>query len=201
MNRFSQTREIVDDGLDVLYVTNFIDAKAAKRLHDDLTTEAAWHRPKMRFANGEVETRRQVAWHADPHYVYSYSGQVHEWRPWSPAMTVIREAVEDYLGMTFNGVLLNWYADGSESVAPHADDERDMEPGIPIAAVSLGATRDFVLKHVENGNRHVLTLENGSLTVMRGRTQEVARHSIPKRAGVSESRISLTFRRSTRCQS
>ena len=38
------------------------------------------------------------------------------------------------------------------------------------------------------------TLENGSLVVMQGQTQQHWKHQIPKEAKVKDSRISLTFR-------
>lgn len=73
-----------------------------------------------------------------------------------------------------------------------------MEKNAPIACISLGADRDFILKHKENGNKHIIKLEDGSLVVMRGRAQQVCKHSIPKRAKVINPRISLTFRICTR---
>lgn len=188
-------RRILDQGIDVLYEPGFLSGVEATAAFENILKGADWHRPKMTFGDRVHETRRQVAWHADKGLTYSYSGQRHRWVGWTPALQKIREKVEDRMGMKFNGVLLNHYADGSEYVSPHADDETDMEDGIPIVAVSLGAARDFVVAHTESKNRHVLSVENGSLLIMAGDTQKVSKHSIPKRASVMKPRISLTFRR------
>lgn len=197
---FAKSRKptrLLDDGLDVEYRPGFLKPKKTQELLHVLKHEADWHRPAMKMYNQVRYTRRLVAWHADEGYVYQYSGQEHVWKDWTPAMAQVRALVEAYMGRSFNGVLLNYYADGSEYISPHADDERDMAPDVPIVAVSLGATRDFVLKH-QNGERYVIPLESGSLVVMRGQTQQVAKHSIPKRAKVTGPRISLTFRQCIR---
>ena len=151
----------------------------------------------MVFAGKTMHTRRQVAWHADHGYVYQYSGQEHAWKEWTPAMLELRALVETRMQRSFNGVLLNLYESGEDHVSFHADDERDMADDVPIVAVSLGAKRDFVFKH-ENGNRYTLPLDDGSLVVMGGITQKVSKHSIPKRASVTDPRVSLTFRQCIR---
>jgi len=185
-------------GIDVTYVEKFLDPVVATTMYEALKIEADWHRPKMQFAGVEHETRRQVAWHADYGFTYRYSGQEHRWVDWSPVMQQLRAKVQDHMDMEFNGVLLNWYSDGTEYVSAHSDDERDMEKDVPIVAISLGAVRDFIIKHKELAARYVLPLANGSLLSMAGDTQRVAKHSIPKRPLCTEGRISLTFRRATR---
>jgi alkylated DNA repair dioxygenase AlkB len=73
-----------------------------------------------------------------------------------------------------------------------------MEEGAMIASVSLGETRDFVVKHMRTRQRHVMPLEHGSLLEMMGETQKVARHSIPKAKKPCGPRINLTFRQVVR---
>jgi alkylated DNA repair dioxygenase AlkB len=194
----SNNVHIEADGIDVTYEEGFLDPSEAESYYKALQHEADWHRPRMTFAGIERVTARQVAWHGDEGVTYSYSGQQHRSMGWTPAMETLRQKVQMRLGIQFNGVLLNWYANGSEHVSPHSDDETDMEAGVPIAAISLGAIRDFVLKHKITRERFVLPLSSGSLVVMAGETQKVAVHSIPKRTFCREGRISLTFRRSTR---
>jgi alkylated DNA repair dioxygenase AlkB len=203
-----QIRHILHKGLDVLHEPEFIAPERALELLEALKTEADWHRPAMQMYGKTVHTRRQVAWHADEGYVYKYSGQEHVWRDWTPAMTELRTAVEARMSTQFNGVLLNMYADGTEYVSPHSDDEDDLEDGSPVVCVSLGAERDFVFKMYEaetpdqealrQRTKFTVALGNGDLVVMAGDTQKVATHAIPKRARVTEPRISLTFRKMIR---
>lgn len=190
-------QRIEDDGLDVVYESNFVPTERRRPLFERLLIEADWHRPAMNFGGKTMYTRRKVAWHADRGYVYQYSGQEHVWKNWTPSMLELRSLVERKMGRGFNGVLLNLYETGEDHVSFHADDERDMDDSVPIVAVSLGAKRDFVFKH-ENGNRYTLPLDDGSLVIMQGITQKVSKHSIPKRAKIEDPRISLTFRQCIR---
>jgi len=65
-----------------------------------------------------------------------------------------------------------------------------------IASVSFGAARDFVLRHNLDRSRKIsTTLSAGDVLIMAGTMQEHWQHSIPKRKGVTEPRINLTFRR------
>ena len=153
---------IEHEGLDVLVIPNFIEGDRA-RLFTALLKRAAWHRPEMVLWGRRVKTARQVAWHADEGFVYRYSGQEHPWIPWTPELEDLRGAVSAHLGVRFNGVLLNHYANGQDYVSPHADDERDLAEGAPIACVSLGETRDFVLRH-RDGRVFTVPLEMAALS-------------------------------------
>jgi len=67
-----------------------------------------------------------------------------------------------------------------------------------IASVSLGATRDFVLRHRTRPELvQSISLAHGSLLVMEGETQMHWRHCVPRRKRVSTPRINLTFRHVT----
>ena len=64
-----------------------------------------------------------------------------------------------------------------------------------IASVSLGATRDFLLrKNSDHSEKHVFNLSSGDLIIMRGNTQKTWMHAVPRRANVKDGRINLTFR-------
>lgn len=64
-----------------------------------------------------------------------------------------------------------------------------------IASVSFGAPRDFILRHNTERTRKIsTTLSAGDVLIMSGTTQQHWQHSIPKRKGVMQPRINLTFR-------
>lgn len=104
---------------------------------------------------------------------------------------------------------MNYYASGSDSISYHSDDERFLGPLPAIASFSLGAKRDFLMKHkpiAPNDNAPPppetkpirLPLASGDMILMRGRTQANWLHSIPKRTGKNAEdggRINITFRR------
>src|SRR5688572_10385137 len=90
-------------------------------------------------------------------------------------------------------VLLNRYRDGRDSIGFHSDDEPELGINPVIASVTLGAERDFVLKH-RKGEKWTRPLSHGSLLVMGGTLQHHWKHGVAKAAGPVGERINLTFR-------
>jgi alkylated DNA repair dioxygenase AlkB len=98
-------------------------------------------------------------------------------------------------GVHFTSVGLNLYRDGRDSVAPHNDHLDEIEPGSPIALLSLGATRRMALRERQGARRALdIDLEPGSLLTMSFATQHHWDHGIPKTRGDVGPRISLAFR-------
>lgn len=99
--------------------------------------------------------------------------------------------------MTFRRIndIVQFYADGKDSISYHSDDESFLGPEPTIASISLGGSRDFYLKHKEDKEKQEkFVLDDGDLLIMRGKTQEKWLHAIPKRAR-AQPRINLTFRK------
>jgi len=190
----SQKWHLEDDGIDIIYDGEFLEPDEATQLFESLKTEIQWRRIVMQTPGGPKTVPRMISWHADDGLTYSYSGLTHVWQDWTPALERVRDLLEAKLGILFNGVLANFYENERDSVSMHADDEEDMEDGAPIASVSLGETREFIVKHGDTGSRHAIPLEHGSLLVMSGDTQKVSRHGIPKAKRICGPRINLTFR-------
>jgi alkylated DNA repair dioxygenase AlkB len=97
--------------------------------------------------------------------------------------------VFDLSGLSFNSVLINYYRDGNDSVAWHADDERELGQDLTIASLSLGAERDFELCPKNPSSRAVkvrVKLKNGSLLVMGKSLQSNGLHQVPKAKDVYE---------------
>ncbi|KAH9909391.1 DNA repair family protein-like protein [Xylariomycetidae sp. FL2044] len=132
-------------------------------------------------------------------------------RPIPKCLDDLRVSTEAATGCRFNFCLVNYYASGSDSISYHSDDERFLGPLPAIASFSLGARRDFLMKHKpippdDNAPAGVqqepkplkLPLASGDMILMRGKTQANWLHSIPKRSGKNEKdggRINITFRR------
>lgn len=76
----------------------------------------------------------------------------------------------------------------------HSDNEKSLGNEPVIASLSVGAAREMIFKHKQIKMVHKIILENGSLLIMKGSTQEDYLHSLPKRKNISEPRINLTFR-------
>ncbi len=112
-----------------------------------------------------------------------------------PLLRSLGKAVSTTLGVEFNSCLINLYRDGKDYIGEHSDDERDLVKS-NIASISLGATRDFVIKERAKDSklRLVLALKPGSLVHMYGMCQKLYKHSIPKRLRCKEPRLNITFR-------
>jgi alkylated DNA repair dioxygenase AlkB len=128
--------------------------------------------------------------------VYGYAGLDHAALPWTPLLQLIREAVEAACGQAFNGVLLNRYRDGQDSMGWHSDDEASLGTNPLIASLNLGAARRFDFRRKGTSRiGHSLELGHGSLLVMAGATQHHWQHQIAKTRKASGLRLNLTFRR------
>jgi len=80
--------------------------------------------------------------------LYTYSGEQQIAQPWIPRVHAdLRCAANAFAGCAwgdFNcGADSNLYRDGDDTDGWHADDEPELDPGAPIASLSLGATRSF----------------------------------------------------------
>ena len=159
-----------------------------------LLTRTPWQHDEVMLFGQKRVLSRKVAWHGDGDFSYSYSGTSKTASPWSPALLLIKERVENQCAHRFNSCLLNLYHDGSEGMGWHSDDEKTLGLNPVIASVSFGAERIFKLKHRESKEVITVLLENGSLLVMKGETQHYWVHAMPKTKKISRPRINLTFR-------
>ncbi|KAF2278276.1 DNA repair family protein [Westerdykella ornata] len=118
--------------------------------------------------------------------------------PLPQCLDILRRVTEATTGETFNFALVNYYADGNDSITYHSDDERFLGPNPVIASFTFGARRDFYMKHKEKNVPQVkLQLGSGDMLLMKGTTQSKWLHSVPKRAGAeaARGRINITFRK------
>ncbi|MNT49849.1 hypothetical protein D3C72_1867260 [compost metagenome] len=99
------------------------------------------------------------------------------------------------LGQPLNGVLLNYYRDGQDSMGWHSDDEPELGRNPTVASLNLGGSRRFDLRR-KGGSRieHSLELGHGALLVMSGPTQHHWQHQVAKTRTPCAPRLNLTFR-------
>lgn len=167
---------------------------AARQALAELMAEVPWETHTVRIFGRELPAPRRCCWMGDPGARYRYSAVDYVPHSWTPRVRALKAAVEATTGARYNSVLLNLYRDGADSMGLHADDEPELGPVPVIASLSLGATRDFVFRARAGSGRSVLALGDGDLLVMAGATQRHWKHELPKRRGVREARVNLTFR-------
>ncbi|RMH68318.1 MAG: alpha-ketoglutarate-dependent dioxygenase AlkB, partial [Actinomyces sp.] len=114
--------------------------------------------------------------------------------PGTAIVDAIVAALAERYGRRLDAVWANYYRDGRDSVAWHADRVGRHRVDPLVAIVSLGGPRRFALRPRGGpGPTHRLVLASGDLLVMGGACQHAWEHTVPKMAH-AHPRISLTFR-------
>ncbi|MGJ8632494.1 MAG: alpha-ketoglutarate-dependent dioxygenase AlkB family protein [Luteolibacter sp.] len=160
-----------------------------------LMEEVPWESDEVVMFGKRIVTARKVAWYADGGISYQYSGTKKVGLDWSPVLLEIKERVEGVTGASYNSCLLNLYHHGGEGMGWHSDDEKSLEEEASIASVSFGAERKFSFKHRATKETVGMTLDDGSVLEMKGKTQAKWWHQLPKTKKVGDPRINLTFRK------
>lgn len=178
----------------VNYFGPVLSPAETRRYYETLFREIPWKNDEAAIFGKHIVTARKVAWYGDSNFSYTYSGTTKQALVWTEELAALKALVEKLTGTTFNSCLLNLYHDGNEGMAWHSDDEKSLGKNTTIASVSLGAEREFRLKHKRMDEKVSVLLESGSLLVMKGSTQSHWLHSVPKSKKIKTPRINLTFR-------
>lgn len=167
----------------IVYRPEFVRHDQAEQWFCELRDRVSWEAQRRPMYSRVVDVPRLVA---------SYSLDASD----LPApLAEAAERLRRELDVPFNAVGLNHYRDGRDSVAPHNDKLHNLEPGHPIALLSLGATRRMTIRAKEPPRlaQHI-DLAPGSLLLMSHASQRHFDHGIPKIRGSVGPRISLAFR-------
>jgi alkylated DNA repair dioxygenase AlkB len=172
-----------------ILVESFLTPAEAEALLASLQS-LAWTRGKFM---GRAVPREEV-WMGP--YAYKFSGRTLVPALWTPEIEAVRVKIREQYGGDYNSVLLNRYANEQDSVSWHSDDEPEMDSDHPIASLSLGAAREFLVRPIAKKKEvqsYVLT--SGSLLVMPPGFQQSYQHCVPKSRTPCATRVNLTFRR------
>lgn len=149
------------------------------------------------------QLRDGIAWRSERRMMYermvAVPRLVAHFRLDDPALPAplgdIAMRMREELRVPFDSAGLNFYRDQHDSVAPHNDKLGRLAEDRPIALLSLGATREMVIR-AKQPPRHAihLQLEPGSLLLMDYASQSHYDHGIPKQDVHADPRISVAFR-------
>ncbi len=183
-------KELEDD---FEYIESFLTQEEADNLFDYLLRKISWEEREITLFGKTYLQPRLIKWIGEKEY--QYSSETLKPQEFPRILESLRKKLEEELGCKFNSVLLNYYRDGNDSMGRHSDDEKELGIKPTIASLSLGIKRDFVIiEKLGIKKRYIVQLEHGSLLVMRGNSQKVYSHELPKRKKVKAGRINLTFR-------
>ena len=175
------------------YVPGFFGKMESERYLKVFLETISWQQTKITMYDKELLTPRLCAWFGDrPMRQDDMRPPI----PWTDELLEIKSKVEQHTGISFNGVLLNYYRDGNDSVAWHSDKDTIVGLKTEIASVSFGQPRNFDFRNKENHRQqYSLELGSGSLLLMKGDLQKYWEHRIAKSAKPMKARINLTFRK------
>ncbi|KAF2716361.1 hypothetical protein K431DRAFT_289470 [Polychaeton citri CBS 116435] len=210
--------------LDLVYYEPYVPKSCERKLFEFLRHELFFYRVSYNIKRGPVETvintpRFTTVFGVDETSRFTSEGDLVDAvsgkpvpnnmyrcrpRPIPQCLGSLKHLAENATGCEWNFVLVNYYASGNDSITYHSDDEKFLGVDPAIASFSLGAKRDFLMKHKPTPDAHPsetkpmkLPLASGDMILMRGRTQSKWLHSIPKRKGgeADRGRINITLRR------
>lgn len=177
------------------YFGKLLNSRKTSHYFTRLMDTIDWQQDEVIIFGKRIVTKRMTGWYGEREFDYTYSKITRKAQLWTPELAELRDLVEKKTGLEFNSCLLNLYQSGEEGMSWHSDAEAELGKEPAIASLSLGAERRFVLKNKASGDKVTVELENGSLLLMKGQTQQYWLHSLPKTKKVKEPRINLTFRK------
>lgn len=201
-------REVNHPQMTVLFVESFLAVSEAEALFASVQA-LPWTRGKFM---GRFVPREEV-WIGP--YAYKFSGRTLEPGAWTPEIATIRDRIRAQYGGDYNSVLLNRYANAQDSVSWHSDNEPEMDSKHPIASLSLGDSRAFLVRPLkpigpigpveqigpianqatEKKAVQTFVLTSGSLLLMPPGFQQRYQHCVLKSKTPCGPRVNLTFRR------
>lgn len=176
--------QLVDDAQGgIRYWPGFINAELAHQWFEILRDHAAWSQQQRPMFDQIVDIPRLLASYRTEHFP-----------PELPLAEMLRR-IQAKAPAPYNGVGLNLYRDGNDSVAMHSDKLHILQAPYPIALISLGEPRRMLIR-AKIGARRALAvdLEPGSLLCMSHASQITHDHGIPKTKKPQGARISAVFR-------
>ena len=178
------------------HIQNFLYKNEADKLETFLETVpwevVSYYHPKR----GYVITPRET-WVAGFHQQKMYSLYNNDYEPNKIPnfLLPLKKIIEEELNSSFNFILFSKYRDEKDSITFHSDDERFLGSEPKIASLSIGYSRDILLRNKMSKKIQTFNLKHGDLFVMQKDCQKKFEHSIQKQETRCYTRYSLTFRK------
>jgi alkylated DNA repair dioxygenase AlkB len=150
-------------------------------LYEELMSTVPWGQHRRRMYDRVVDDPR-LSWRS------AEGGEVP-----NEALKMVGDELERLYQVTLVGPSLNYYRDGQDSVAFHADRELKHLSDTIVAILTLGSARPFLVRPAGGGRSQDFRPASGDLLVMGGACQALYEHGVPKVAACGP-RISASWR-------
>lgn len=184
------TNILLKDG-EAIYFGSVLNLNEADHYLHTFLENISWKNDRGITAGKSYVSERKIAWFDEKSSLHASIARSSLWKNEIRKLITL---VESYAHTQFNACLFNLYATGKQGVGWHCDEEAQQPRKATIASLSLGAERRFDFRHIHTNETVSITLEHGSLLIMRGVTQHFWKHQLAKTAKISDPRINLTFR-------
>ena len=160
-------------------------------------------RPPIKMYNKIHQQPRDVAFYSDEVSEYKYSGYAAKASKLSDLLKKLLNFVNVNFGACYNGILVNRYNDGNDSISMHSDKIGECDATAGVVSMSFGASRTFVVKRKvqdpSSKNEWKIPMDHGMILHMGGKFQEEFTHGVLKEtispsAVFGTRRVNFTFR-------
>lgn len=180
---------------EISYFSDLLCKEDADHYFKVLKEELQWKQYDIKIFGKTLPQPRLTALYSLTSKPYSYSNLTLLPELYTRELFEISALLTERTGIHFTHCLANLYRNGKDSMGWHSDNEKELGKEPVIASVSLGAVRNFQLRHKNLEHlKYQLDLGHGSLLLMQGKTQEFWKHQLPKTNKIIPGRINLTFR-------
>ncbi len=185
-------------GCKVYVISNYLSS----RLLNDLKVEIKnleFQSLSFKMYGKTFTPKRKTLSFSDTGISYRYSGTNQASSSWTLHLQELKDKINSEFKSMLNFALVQSYPDGKAKIGWHSDDESDLVEGSMIGSFSIGSTRKFKLRYKDSkkrkkGNVINVDLAENDLLLMKGKTQKVYQHCIPKQERVKNHRWNITFR-------
>ena len=143
----------------------------------------------------KVVEQRGTCWLANDNLTFEYSGKSMKPQKIPALIQEIKDIIQRFIGVEFDGILVNYYPDGKSSIGYHSDPIEDKWDN-KFVVLSFGDTRNFIFREKENKDKkYIYEFKDGDLIYMFDDCQERFEHSVRKNKNSSNERLSLVFKK------
>jgi alkylated DNA repair dioxygenase AlkB len=156
--------------------------------------------PQIVVHGNKCFQRRNVGFVSDDTDGYTYSNTLMPAKRMTPAFRELTAFVNSVYAAAYNGVLINVYENEAKYISEHSDNEHGLDAAAGVVALSVGASRRFVVraKGEKSKARDKILHEHLTGTYefmqMAGPFQKFFTHAVPAEKRPVGQRISFTWR-------
>ena len=193
---------------ELYYVPRYLNKQEADALEQEVNDSDKFRRQTLYFKDyvnpGKVKSVpawRESYWYGDyPQATQNTKSGIPtdftDNYPFTPLVSALRERLEREFDVCFNACLVGKFISPNDKIGFHSDKCPGLGNNPYVGSISLGKSREFLMKHTQTGEITKFILKHGDLILMRDKSNTRYLHAVSKDRMCSPKRyrINLTFR-------